>query len=84
VDAATLAAYDLAAGAFADDWHSRPVGADLHALIRRFFNPGPTADIGCGSGRGRTRRDAGADTLLDEQTTSDCSRTVHRIVARKA
>jgi hypothetical protein len=51
VDTDTLAAYDRAAGAFADDWHSQPVGADLHALIRRFFNPGPTADIGCGSGR---------------------------------
>ncbi|MDT7662536.1 MAG: hypothetical protein QOD04_2092 [Pseudonocardiales bacterium] len=49
VDTDTLAAYDRAAGAFADDWHSQPVGADLHALIRRFFNPGPTADIGCGS-----------------------------------
>jgi SAM-dependent methyltransferase len=24
---------------------------DLHALIRRFFRPGSTADIGCGSGR---------------------------------
>ena len=51
VDTDTLAAYDRAAGTFADDWHSQPVGADLHALIRRFFNPGPTADIGCGSGR---------------------------------
>jgi hypothetical protein len=62
VDTDTLAAYDRAAGAFADDWHSQPVGADLHALIRRFFNPGPTA----------------------ETTSDSSSRTVHRIVARKA
>jgi SAM-dependent methyltransferase len=23
----------------------------MHALVRRYFKPGPTADIGCGSGR---------------------------------
>jgi SAM-dependent methyltransferase len=51
VDHATLAAYDVDAAAFAQDWHEQPPPADLHAIIRRFFRPGLTADIGCGSGR---------------------------------
>ena len=51
MDPQTLAAYDANAQAFADDWHEQPAPADLHALVRRYFRRGPTADIGCGSGR---------------------------------
>src|SRR6516165_4260244 len=51
MDHRTLAAYDDSAAAFAADWHSQPPPADLHALIRFYFRPGLTADIGCGSGR---------------------------------
>ena len=51
MDRATLAAYDAAAAAFAKGWHEQPPPTDLHALVRRFFRPGLTADIGCGSGR---------------------------------
>src|SRR3954454_15017404 len=51
IDLRTLAAYDQHAGAFAHDWHAQPPPSDLQALVRRFFQPGPTADIGCGSGR---------------------------------
>ncbi len=51
MDGKTLAAYDVAAADFAADWHAQPAPDDLHALIRRYFGPGPTADIGCGSGR---------------------------------
>jgi SAM-dependent methyltransferase len=51
MDHRTLAAYDDGAAAFAADWHAQPPPADLHALIRYYFRPGPTADIGCGSGR---------------------------------
>ncbi|MEC4591676.1 MULTISPECIES: class I SAM-dependent methyltransferase [Nitrospirillum] len=52
MDQRTLAAYDTAAGAYAEDWHSQPAPSDLHDLIRRHFAPGqPTVDIGCGSGR---------------------------------
>ena len=51
MDHRTLAAYDDGAAAFAADWHSQPPPADLHALIRYYFRPGLTADIGCGSGR---------------------------------
>jgi SAM-dependent methyltransferase len=51
MDPATLAAYDAAAAAFADDWEAQPAPVDLHDLVRRFFRPGLTADIGCGSGR---------------------------------
>ena len=51
MDRETLLAYDGAAAAFAEDWHRQPAPADFHAVVRRFFRPGPTADIGCGSGR---------------------------------
>ena len=51
MDPTTLAAYDAAAATFAQDWHGQPAPTDLHALIRRYFTPGRTADIGCGSGR---------------------------------
>jgi SAM-dependent methyltransferase len=51
MDAATLRAYDSDAAAFAKDWHEQPPPTDLHDIVRRFFCPGPTADIGCGSGR---------------------------------
>jgi SAM-dependent methyltransferase len=51
MDHATLAAYDAAAAAFAREWDEQPPAIDLHDLVRRFFRPGLTADIGCGSGR---------------------------------
>ena len=51
MDRETLLAYDGAAAAFAEDWHRQPAPADFHAVVRRFFRPGSTADIGCGSGR---------------------------------
>jgi SAM-dependent methyltransferase len=51
MDRTTLAAYDAHAAGFAEDWHAQPAPSDLHDLIRRFFRPGRTADIGCGSGR---------------------------------
>jgi SAM-dependent methyltransferase len=51
MDAATLRAYDCGAAAFAQDWHEQSPPADLHDIVRRFFRAGPTADIGCGSGR---------------------------------
>jgi SAM-dependent methyltransferase len=51
VDRATVNAYDAGAAQYAKDWHDQPPPADLHALIRRYFDKGQTADIGCGSGR---------------------------------
>jgi SAM-dependent methyltransferase len=51
MDDATLSAYDRDAKGFADDWESQAPPVDLHAVVRQFFIPGPTADIGCGSGR---------------------------------
>ena len=51
MDRETLSAYEAGAAAFAQDWHDQPAPADLHAIVRRFFRPGRTADIGCGSGR---------------------------------
>lgn len=51
MDERTRATYDREAAAFAREWDEQPAPTDLHALIRRFFKSGPTADIGCGSGR---------------------------------
>jgi SAM-dependent methyltransferase len=51
MDDATLTAYDNAAKAFADEWAAQPPPTDLQAVVRQFFIPGSTADIGCGSGR---------------------------------
>ena len=51
MDSQTLAAYEAAAKAFAAEWHEQPAPGDLHALVKRFFKPGRTADIGAGSGR---------------------------------
>jgi len=51
MDDATLSAYDRDAKAFANDWDAQPPPSDLHAVVSQFFIPGPTADVGCGSGR---------------------------------
>ena len=51
MDDATLSAYDRDAKAFANDWDAQPPPSDLHAVVGQFFIPGPTADVGCGSGR---------------------------------
>ncbi|HTP82552.1 MAG TPA: class I SAM-dependent methyltransferase [Alphaproteobacteria bacterium] len=50
-DRKTLDAYDRDAAGFAAEWHAQPAPTDLQALARRYFRAGPTADIGCGSGR---------------------------------
>ena len=51
MDELTLNAYDRDAPAYADDWETQPPPSDMQALILQWFTPGPTADIGCGSGR---------------------------------
>lgn len=51
MDQSTLEAYDRQAALFAADWGAQPTPTDLQEIIRRFFRPGLTADIGCGSGR---------------------------------
>jgi SAM-dependent methyltransferase len=50
-DQKTLEAYDRDATAFAADWHAQATPTDLQAAAQKYFAPGPTADIGCGSGR---------------------------------
>jgi hypothetical protein len=77
MDLPTVSAYDGLAADFAADWHAQPASADLHALVRRFFRPGRTADIGCGTL-------IGAAILHDQQATSASSgKTIHRVIARK-
>jgi SAM-dependent methyltransferase len=50
MDELTLGANEQGA-ACTDDWEDQSVPADMYALIDEFFCPGPTADVGCGSGR---------------------------------
>jgi SAM-dependent methyltransferase len=51
MDQATLAVYDADPQTFVKRWSKPSAASDLHALIRRYFGPGLTADIGSGSGR---------------------------------
>lgn len=51
MDEGTLHAYDGEARKFADDWHEQTAPVDMYALLERYFTPGLTADVGCGSGR---------------------------------
>jgi SAM-dependent methyltransferase len=51
MDPLTLDAYNSAPDTYAAEWDEQPAASDLHELVERFFRPGPTADIGCGSGR---------------------------------
>ncbi len=51
MDRTTLGIYDREAAGFAAEWAAQPPPTDLHDTVRRFFIPGPTADIGCGAGR---------------------------------
>jgi hypothetical protein len=51
MDDRTLLAYDSHAATFAQDWHEQPPPTDLRDIVRRFFLPGLTAGIGCGSDR---------------------------------
>ena len=51
MDYETWEAYEQGAAGYAEEWHEQPAPKDLHAFVRRYFRPGPTADIGCGAGR---------------------------------
>ena len=51
MDLKTLEAYDHDAAAFANGWEAQPPPVDMYDLVQQYFEPGPTADIGCGSGR---------------------------------
>jgi SAM-dependent methyltransferase len=52
LDRDTIRIYDAQAADFARDWEDgQPPPDDLHAALREYFRPGPTVDVGCGSGR---------------------------------
>ncbi|MES2102979.1 MAG: class I SAM-dependent methyltransferase [Pseudomonadota bacterium] len=51
MDTQTLQAYDSDAARFAQEWNEQAAPADMYDLLLRYFRQGPTADIGCGSGR---------------------------------
>jgi SAM-dependent methyltransferase len=51
MDELTIEAYDRSPERYATDWHTQPPPSDLYDLLTRYFQPGPTADVGCGAGR---------------------------------
>jgi SAM-dependent methyltransferase len=52
MDPRTIAAYDSDPAAYADEWENeQDAPTDLYALLTDHWQPGPTVDIGCGSGR---------------------------------
>ena len=55
MDKTTLAAYDADPGryaaGYARTWDTQPPPDDLYEQLRAWFTPGPTAEIGSGSGR---------------------------------
>jgi SAM-dependent methyltransferase len=51
MDPGTIDAYDRVPERYVSDWESQPAPVDLHQLATDFFQPGPTADVGCGGGR---------------------------------
>ena len=51
MDSTTLAAYDADAAGYARTWDTQPPPEDLYEQLRAWFTPGPTAEIGTGSGR---------------------------------
>ncbi|AOJ01168.1 MULTISPECIES: class I SAM-dependent methyltransferase [Burkholderia] len=51
MDRTTLDVYDRHAADYAREWHEQPAPDDMYALLERYFEPGPTADVGCGAGR---------------------------------
>jgi 2-polyprenyl-3-methyl-5-hydroxy-6-metoxy-1,4-benzoquinol methylase len=51
MDEQTIDAYDSTPAMYASEWEEQPPPVDLQKLVLQFFRPGPTADVGCGSGR---------------------------------
>lgn len=49
MDRTTLDAYDRHAADYAREWDEQPAPDDMYALLERYFKPGPTADVGCGT-----------------------------------
>jgi len=52
LDSCTIDTYNSYAADFAAEWESKqPEASDLYAIVKRYFRPGRTLDVGCGSGR---------------------------------
>jgi SAM-dependent methyltransferase len=51
MDEQTISAYDQQGAQFAREWREQSTPADMYDLLRHYFKPGLTVDIGCGAGR---------------------------------
>jgi len=64
MDTDTIGAYDKLSQSYADDWRNQPAPSDMYALLKRYFQPGKTVDVGCGAGRDVAwLRDNGFDAI---------------------
>ncbi len=80
MDPKTLDAYDQHAPDYAREWNRQAPPSDLYDLLLRHFSPGPTVDVGCGSGRDLAWLTAqGFDALGVEASTGllTQARTLH-------
>ncbi len=80
MDPKTLDAYDQRAPDYAREWNRQAPPSDMYALLLRHFSPGPTVDVGCGSGRDLAWLTAqGFDALGVEASTGllTQARTLH-------
>jgi SAM-dependent methyltransferase len=50
-DQNTLKTYNENAVTYAKEWQEQPAPEDMYELLLKYFKPGSTADVGCGSGR---------------------------------
>jgi SAM-dependent methyltransferase len=70
MDPVTIDAYDRLPDRYVGAWESQPTPVDLHQLVSDFFQPGPTADIGCGGGRDTAwLKDNGFDAIGFDPST---------------
>jgi SAM-dependent methyltransferase len=51
MDKGTVQTYDRFPERYATEWEEQPTPIDLRELVTRSFQPGLTADVGCGGGR---------------------------------
>jgi len=52
MDQETIRTYDADARGFAEEWEvEQAAPEDLQGVVQQYFRPGPTVDVGCGSGR---------------------------------
>lgn len=71
MDKKTISIYDTYADDFARAWSEQAEPFDLYSLIQKYFQPGLTADIGCGIGRDTAWLNAHGFTAIGYDASED-------------